>query len=123
MTRYHDHALFALRLGLAGLFAYFGALAVIDPSSQLLWLSGWVRALPLVGTEAFISVLGVAQLLLAAALALGLYLRVAALLAAGALLCVIVNLGPGEVAMRDAVLLIGALVVASQQRYHWALRP
>lgn len=119
--QYRDQAVFLLRIALGGIFLWFGVTAVLDPSSQLFWLASWIRDIPFVGTTAFISVFGVFEILVGLALLLGVFPRFASLLAAAALLGIVVNLGWGEIAFRDAVLFFASLVLASQERHRWSL--
>ena len=111
----------ALRAGLAGLFAYFGVLAVMDPArQQAQWVASWIQQLPLVGSVEFIFLWGMFQIALALALLIGFYLRYTAAIAAAALIGVSISVGLNEIAYRDVVLALAALVVASSPRHAWA---
>ena len=122
------YALVGLRVAMGGLFAFFGVLAVTNPARQRAqWMAEWVQNLPALGpvlsSEAFIIAWGVFQLLLATALILGLYLRVAGWIAAAALALITINLGFNDSAYRDAVLVFAAAVIATSTNHKWALRP
>lgn len=124
LSNYFDHAVLLLRLSLGGIFAFFGVQAVLDPALHLgIWFAPWVEALPIIGTSQFVFALGVLEILVAIALIFGVGIRYASLIAAGLLLGIIVNLGLGEIAYRDIVLLAAALVLATQKEYRFALKP
>jgi len=123
LSKYSEYAILFLRFALGGIFAFFGVQAVLDPALHLgIWFAPWVQALPLIGTTQFVFVLGVLEILVALALILGVGIRYASILAAGMLVGIIVNLGFGEIAYRDIVLLAGALVLATQKEYRFALK-
>jgi uncharacterized membrane protein YphA (DoxX/SURF4 family) len=121
-NRYFPYALLCLRLTIAGLLIYFGILAVVDPAWELGWMALWVQELPLIGTATFIFAFGILQIIVGLALAVGFYVRYAALATAGMLFGIVVNLGVDEVAARDLGLLFAALVVATAKEHKWTLR-
>jgi len=116
-----QYSMLILRLALAATFLWFGWHAVRDPASAQMWLAPWVGALPLVGSSTFLSLFGVFELVIGAMLVLGICLRVAGLLAAASLLAIIINLGWGEIALRDIVLLAAGLAVAAETDHVFAL--
>ena len=110
------HTLF--RLAIAGIFAYFGTMALINP---ILQAQLWVRPEFLdiinrfVDTELFMRLLGGLQVALAIVLISGKFLRIAFVVAAGLLVGIIINVGLNEVTYRDAVILAGVLYLLSQE--------
>jgi len=109
----------AFRIGLAGLFGYFGVLAIIDPVQQAAaWLSPQFADLitSIVSIEFGLRLFGVAQVAIAVAILFKLFLRWALLVATVMLVGIVVNLGFNEIALRDLALLTGVFYFYTQER-------
>lgn len=124
---YNAHFVTLLRVALASVLVFFGQDAVRNSEMHMYtWLAEWTISLPVIGTPQFIFVLGVVQLLVAFLLVLGIYLRYTALITAGLLVGIIINLillTDYAAVFRNFGLLAGALVLATQQEYRFALKP
>ena len=108
----------AFRIGLAGLFGYFGTMAILEPANQAAtWLSPQFEELmsSMVSVEVGVLLFGIAQVAVAAAILFKLLLRWALLLAAIMLVGIIANLGFNETALRDLVLLTGVFYFYTQE--------
>ncbi len=127
LSSFAQYPIVFLRFALAAVLIYFGQDAVRNSEMHMYtWLSEWTLSLPVIGTPQFIFVLGVTQLLVASLLLFGVYLRPAALIAAGLLVGIIVNLallGDFGAVFRNIGLLAGALVLATQKEFWLALKP
>jgi len=101
-----------LRVGLGLIFLWFGFQQVTDTAAWLGWVPPWVLGMSPVGAETIIMVNGIAQLVFALFLFLGLFLRVFALLAAVHMLGILVSVGFNEIGVRDFAIFTGALALA-----------
>lgn len=123
MKEFSAYAAFGLRVSMGVLFGVFGYLAVTQPArQQTQWMAQWVQELPIFGSEVFIVVWGVFQLLLALCLLLGVYTQKASYLSAFAMMAIAINLGFTELAYRDIAIAFGALLLSTQDEYIWSLR-
>jgi uncharacterized membrane protein YphA (DoxX/SURF4 family) len=108
-------AFLVLRLGLAGLFIWFGLDKFIHPDAWVAWIPTIVlKNLP-VSTTAFLALNALFEIGVGAALLSGHRTREAALLGALFLAILPLFLGANEVTIRDTALLGGMLAIASHE--------
>jgi len=103
MVKYKEYAMPLVRYGLGIVFLLFGYDQIFNPSNWIAWFPQ--------NLVSYIVYIGGFNLIVGMFLVLGLFTRVAALLASIHLIGVIFTIGYGEVAIRDFGLLLGALGV------------
>lgn len=114
-----------LRLALAGLFAYFGWYAVTEPAAQAeIWIRPDIRELivTIMPVTTFMLILGSTQLAVAIILAVGRFLWLGLGVATLLLIGIIINLGFGDLALRDGVILAAVLYLLAQEMGAWKHR-
>jgi len=107
-----------VRVSLAGLFGYFGVMAVMDPSGQAaIWMQPWVQQLiaSFLPVTTMTLITGVLQIVIAVILVVGRPLIIGLSLASLLLIGIIVNLGFNDVSLRDTVILMTVLYLLAQE--------
>ncbi|MFT4308331.1 MAG: DoxX family protein [Candidatus Woesearchaeota archaeon] len=101
----------AIRIGIAGVFLWFGVSQLLSPSDWTNWVPMWMDAVP-IPTETLVIMHGLFEVVFGFALLIGFQTRIAAGMLAASLLFTVFNLNYGETMIRDLGLLIvtGALV-------------
>ena len=104
-----DLGLLALRLGIAGVFVWFGISKFIAPFSWVKWMPSWfLNSLPIT-QNAFIYIMGGFEVIVGIFILMGYFTKIAAALAALQLLGIIVSIGVNEITTRDLGLLFLAI--------------
>ncbi|MBI4143212.1 DoxX family membrane protein [Candidatus Uhrbacteria bacterium] len=102
-----------LRIGLGVEFLMFGYGKLVDVGGWIAFIPPWMSPLLPASVGTFLTVIGVAELLLGVLLLIGLWTRVIAVLAALHLVGVLVAVGYNDLAIRDFVALASALALAA----------
>jgi uncharacterized membrane protein YphA (DoxX/SURF4 family) len=103
------HAHLVLRLGLAIVFGWFGIDKFLHVEAWYGWIPGWLAFVP---QDAFLYVLGSAEVIIALLLLGGKYVRFASIACAAFLAGVVLSFGINEVTVRDIGLIAAALALA-----------
>ncbi len=103
---------FVLRVGLAAVFGWFGIDKFIHPIVWVKWVPQYVINILPFSEKIFIFILGGIESLLALFFLLGLFTRLAGIIASLLLLSIIATAGINEITMRDIAILGGALSLA-----------
>jgi uncharacterized membrane protein YphA (DoxX/SURF4 family) len=111
MKKPQDLCLLLLRIGLGGVFLYFGISHLVSPVQSTKWVPEGVAAL-LPNILTFIYVLGAVEVIVGLLVLIGFLTRVAASLAVVILLGIITALGFNEIMIRDTGLMFLALGLA-----------
>jgi len=106
----HQIGLLVLRLGLGGVFLWFGTDKFLHPDIWTNYIPSWFPML--IPVSIFIILLGIVETLLGLMLLTGFYTRVAAAIAALMLIPIIISLGYNEISVRDFGLLMLAVGIA-----------
>lgn len=118
-----SRATFILRLGLAGVFAWFGASQVLNQGPWISLIPAWVPTTFGMGAAAFVILNGIAELIAAAALAFGVLTRWVALLLCLHLVTIVLDVGLDAVGVRDVGLAVMAFALFVSENDPWALMP
>lgn len=112
MERKTEWGIFVLRVGLATLFLWFGFSQFFDQSAWTSWVPDW--AMHLTGLEAEMIVLlnGGLEIALGVLLALGLYIRPAAILLGLHLAVLVFEIGLSPIGMRDFAIMMATFALA-----------
>jgi uncharacterized membrane protein YphA (DoxX/SURF4 family) len=102
--------LLLLRIGLGGVFLWFGIDKFFHGSAWQHYIPGWFPML--IPAPTFIFLLGVVETIVGAFVLFGLFTRIAAVVAALMLIPIIISLGYNEIGVRDFGLLFLALGVS-----------
>jgi uncharacterized membrane protein YphA (DoxX/SURF4 family) len=103
--------LLLLRIGLGGVFLWFGIDKFFHPDIWQHYIPQWFPML--VPVSAFILLLGIVETLIGAFVLFGLFTRVSAVIAALMLIPIIISLGYNEIGVRDFGLFLLALGVSA----------
>jgi len=106
----NKYGLLLLRIGLGGVFLWFGIDKFIHPDIWVNYIPQWFPMLIPVGT--FILLMGIVESLIGFFVLIGFYTRTAAAIAALMLIPIIVSLGYNEISVRDFGLLMLAVGIA-----------
>jgi len=106
----HQIGLLVLRLGLGGVFLWFGTDKFIHTSIWQNYIPSWFPML--IPVSIFIILLGIVETVIALLLLAGFYTRTAATVAALMLIPIIISLGYNEISVRDFGLLMLAVSIA-----------
>ncbi len=107
----NDLGLLLLRIGLAGVFLWFGIDKFFNSSAWQHFIPDWFPML--IPAPAFILLLGVVETIVGALVLFGLFTRFAAGLAALMLIPIIISLGYNEIGVRDFGLFLLALGISA----------
>ncbi|MAF24712.1 hypothetical protein CL634_03970 [bacterium] len=116
-NRNSDFAKLLLRLGIAGVFLYFGINAVQNPVGQgAIWITPQIGSVleGLISVSTFMMLFGIIQILIGALVLLGAAFKLATAAAAIALLGIVINLGSvslNDIVYRDFALFTAALLL------------
>ena len=113
--------LFLLRLGLGGVFFWFGLGKLLSPLSWLPWIPPWIVGILPMSQNVFLSVLGIVELVVGALLLLGYWSRLVAGVAALQLVGILASFGFNEITTRDFGLLMMALALVLMGGGTWSL--
>lgn len=104
--------LLLLRLGLGGVFIWFGIDKFFHPKLWSAYMPPWFSGILPVEMFTFIYLLGVFEIIVGLLVLIGLYTKFAAGISAAFLLGIIASLGLNEIMIRDVGLLFLALGIA-----------
>ncbi|MBL8158018.1 DoxX family protein [bacterium] len=112
MERRTEWGIFVLRIGLAILFLWFGFSQFFDQSAWTSWVPQW--AMNITGLEAEMIVLlnGGFEIAMGVLLALGLYIRPAAILLGLHLAVLVFEIGLSPIGMRDFAIMMATFALS-----------
>jgi len=116
-----DLGLFLFRVGLGGVFLWFGIDKFFRPMPWTQWIPPWFSGILPIGIVTFIYLLGVIETIVGLMVLTGLYTRLGAGLASALLFGIIVSVGYNEIMIRDAGLLFLALGIAMLGPGEWTV--
>jgi len=99
-----------LRLGIAGLFLWFGLNQLFDSSSWISFLPSWTNSLP-ISQNSFVLINGIFETVLGLTLLVGFATRISALLLSLHLLGIVSTLGYNDLMIRDLALSIATFTI------------
>jgi uncharacterized membrane protein YphA (DoxX/SURF4 family) len=99
--------LFLLRIGLGGVFLWFGTDKFIHPDIWVHYIPSWFPML--IPVSLFVLLMGIVETLIGLLVLAGFYTRIAAALAVLMLIPILISLGYNEIGVRDFGLLMLAL--------------
>src|SRR5574342_1129191 len=102
--------LLLLRIGLGGVFLWFGTDKFIHPDIWVHYIPAWFPML--IPVSLFVLLMGIAETLVGLLVLAGFYTRIAAGVAALMLIPILISLGYNEIGVRDFGLLMLALGIA-----------
>lgn len=102
--------LLLLRIGLGGVFLWFGTDKFIHPDIWVHYIPSWFPML--IPVSLFVLLMGIVETLVGLLLLAGFYTRIAAVFAALMLIPILVSLGYNEIGVRDFGLLLLSLGIA-----------
>ncbi len=108
-----DAGLLLLRLGLGGVFVWFGIDKFFHPQFWSVFMPEWFSSVLPVELFTFIYLLGMFELIVGGLVLIGLYAKISAIICAAFLLGIIASLGLNDVMIRDAGLLFLALGISA----------
>ena len=100
-----------LRLGVGGVFFWFGVDKFLHPQAWTAWVPSWMPGMIGLDPTMFIYVLGIIELVLGGFVLVGRFLRLAALGCAVALAGIVASLPWSDISVRDLGLLAAALAL------------
>lgn len=100
-----------LRVGIAILFLWFGMSQLLSPADWVSWLPAWSSAIPLSQTQ-LVLLNGGFETVFGAFVALGLFVRISALLLALHLFLIAFEIGYSPIGVRDLSLAVSTLSLA-----------
>lgn len=100
-----------LRIGLSGVFLWFGIDKFIHPDIWVNYIPGWFPML--IPVSAFILLMGVVESLIGLFVLIGFYTRICASIAALMMIPIIISLGYNEIGVRDFGILMLAVGIAA----------
>ena len=104
--------LLLLRIGLGGIFTWFGIDKFFHPKFWSAYMPGWFSGLLPTDPISFMYVMGVFEVVVGLAVLLGFFTRIAAGISAAFLFGLIASLGLNEIMIRDVGLMFLALGIA-----------
>lgn len=107
-----EWGIFVLRVGLAVLFLWFGFSQFLDQSAWVSWVPDWVLAMTGLEAEMVVLLNGGLEIALGILLALGLYIRPAAILLGLHLAVITFEIGVNSVGMRDFAIMMATFALA-----------
>ncbi|MBI2450743.1 MAG: hypothetical protein HYV52_00170 [Parcubacteria group bacterium] len=121
---YSRYSKIFLRISIAALFLFFGALAVLRPETQIVWIRKEFLNLisDFLGIKVFMFILGVLQIVPAMGVLFNFYLKWSLWLIALILIPIIINLInfsvllANDIALRDIVILATVIYLATEER-------
>jgi len=116
-----DLGLLFLRIGLGGVFLWFGIDKFFNPVFWTKWIPDWFGAVLPVDVFTFVYALGVFETFIGLLVLIGFYTRIAAGLAGVSLFGIIASWGLNEIMIRDTGLLFLALGIAVSGPGHWSI--
>jgi uncharacterized membrane protein YphA (DoxX/SURF4 family) len=110
LDKYKDYAPVLVRYGVGIVFFLFGVDQILNPGNWSAWMPAWIGNLG-VELDTIVVSLGIFNLAVGVLLLLGLFTRLAALLAGLHLIGVIYTLGWNDITIRDIGLLLASIAV------------
>ena len=110
LSKYSRYAAPVLRYGIGLLLLWFGLTNTFSPHTLIGYLPPWAPTFGLAPLTLMV-INGIAEIILAALLLLGIFTRIAALLAALHMAGIAIMLGYNDIGVRDAALAISAFAV------------
>jgi len=120
-TAKQDLGLLILRIGLGGVFLWFGIDKFIKPMPWTQWIPPWFSAILPISVVLFIYLLGVFETVVGLMMFTGFYTKLGAGLASALLVGIIVSTGYNEIMIRDAGLLFLALGIVMLGSGRWSI--
>lgn len=111
-SRLEPYAPVVLRLGLAFVFAWFGATQLLGPQSWTALIPQWVTNISGMSALTVVYINGVFEVIAAILLVLGVWTRLVAFLLFLHLLTIVFDLGLNAIGVRDIGLSVAALTLA-----------
>jgi len=111
-----------LRLGIAGLFLWFGISQLVAPQEWISWVPTWAPTFLHMSTRMVVLLNGGFETMCGALLLLGIGVRWVALLLALHTLSIAYELGYGDIAIRDVCIAVAALSLSLFEVDEWALQ-
>ena len=112
MKKREDLCLLFFRIGLGGVFLYFGIDKFFRPLPWTKWIPEWFSALLPIDLFTFIYILGVVETIIGLMVLIGFFTRSASAVAAAFLIFLIASFGFNEIMIRDFGLMFLALGLA-----------
>jgi uncharacterized membrane protein YphA (DoxX/SURF4 family) len=112
MERKTEWGIFVLRVGLAVLFLWFGFSQFFDQSAWTSWVPVWAMSLTGLEAEMIVLLNGGLEIALGVLLALGLYIRPAAILLGLHLAVLVFEIGLSPIGMRDFAIMMATFALA-----------
>lgn len=112
MERKTEWGIFVLRIGLAILFLWFGFSQFFDQAAWTSWVPQWAMSLTGLEAEMIVLLNGGLEIALGVLLALGLYIRPAAVLLGLHLAVITFEIGLNSVGMRDFAIMAATFGLA-----------
>ncbi|MBI4068490.1 DoxX family protein [Candidatus Kaiserbacteria bacterium] len=107
----HDIGTLVLRLGLAAVFLWFGLSQLMDSVNWVSWVPAWVPALLHLPPAMIVLANGIFDTSMGALIAMNLFTRIVALLAAVHILFITFEIGFNEIGVRDFGLSMATLAL------------
>lgn len=107
-----EWGIFILRVGLAILFLWFGFSQILDQAAWVSWVPEWASNITGLEAEMIVLLNGSAEIALGILLALGLYIRPAAILLGLHLALITFEIGLNSVGMRDFAIMMATFALA-----------
>ena len=111
MTK-HEIGYHTLRLGLAALFLWFGFSQLLDVANWTGWVPQWAATLTGLSPETIVMMNGSFEVVSGALLALGFFVRYAAILLGLHLVVLVIDIGLNDIGVRDFGLMAATFALA-----------
>lgn len=108
----HEFGYHTLRLGLAALFLWFGFSQLLDGVNWVGWVPDWATSLTGLSPELIVIANGSFEVLTGALLALGFFVRPAAILLGVHLVVLVFEIGLNDIGVRDFGLMMATFALA-----------
>lgn len=116
-----DYALLLVRLSIGIVFLLFGIDKLVNPSSWLGYIPGYINNLIPFSIDTFIIILGIGESILGVLFILGLFTWLISLLSAIHLSLIIISVGYNDVAIRDFGLFLVVISLMLIKRHPFSL--
>jgi len=110
-----------LRIGLAFLFLWFGFSQLLNTASWISWVPAWAPALSHLGVDDIVMLNGSFEIIAGAFLAIGIWVRWAALLLGLHLLVIVGDIGLSAIGVRDLALSLSTFALSAFGSDRWTL--
>lgn len=109
---HNELAYHILRLGLAIMFLWFGFSQLLDGANWVGWVPGWATAISGLSPEMIVMLNGTLEVVAGAALATGLFVRIASILLGLHLVVLVFEIGANDIGLRDFGLMAATFALA-----------